>query len=192
VAQTYQTIASDGFYTPLRAIRAVTSDAGKRLTQYPIRVDQRADRDAVFQLQAAMRETAAWGTGRVVRRFLAEDFPVAVKTGTSDGQRDSWFAGFSGDLLGVVWLGRDDNSPTPLTGSSGAGLVWGEIFKHYSRQPLVREAGAEFEMVVIDPVSGLLGLSCDGARSLPFLVGSAPTEKAACYRRPNWIDRVFR
>jgi penicillin-binding protein 1B len=192
VAQTYQTIASEGFYTPLRAIRAVTSGEGDRLSQYSIRVDQRVDRDAVFQLQAAMQETAAWGTGRVVRRYLADDFHVAVKTGTSDGQRDSWFAGFSGDLLGVVWLGRDDNSVTPLTGSSGAGLVWGEIFQHYSRQPLLGRAGVDFELAEIDPTTGLLGRSCEGARLLPFLVGTSPTDKAPCYREPRWIDRVFR
>ncbi len=43
VAQYYQTIASDGFYTPLQAIRAVTSGAGERLTRYDIAIEQRVE-----------------------------------------------------------------------------------------------------------------------------------------------------
>ena len=68
------------------------------------------------------------GTGRGVYRYLADDFDVAGKTGTTNDGRDSWFAGFSGDLLAVSWIGRDDNGGTGLTGSSGALKVWATLY----------------------------------------------------------------
>jgi len=52
---------------------------------------------------------------------------LAGKTGTTNDTRDSWFSGFTDRLLTVVWLGRDDNKPTNLTGSSGALRVWADI-----------------------------------------------------------------
>jgi len=52
---------------------------------------------------------------------------VAGKSGTSSEFRDSWFAGFSGSDLTVVWVGYDDNEPTGLTGASGALPVWAHI-----------------------------------------------------------------
>jgi penicillin-binding protein 1B len=52
---------------------------------------------------------------------------VAGKSGTSSDNRDSWFAGFSGSHLAVVWVGHDDNSSTGLTGSSGALPVWSRV-----------------------------------------------------------------
>ena len=58
------------------------------------------------------------------------------KTGTSDGLRDSWFAGFTARRLSVVWLGKDDNRPTSLTGSTGALEVWGNIGENLSDSPL--------------------------------------------------------
>lgn len=64
------------------------------------------------------------GTGRSVYNQLPSSLNLAGKTGTSNDSRDSWFAGFSQDLLAVVWLGRDDNGPTPLTGATGALQVW--------------------------------------------------------------------
>jgi penicillin-binding protein 1B len=137
-----------------------------------------------------------WGTARGLRRYLPDEFPVAVKTGTSDGQRDSWFAGYSGDLLGVAWLGKDDNSATPLTGSSGALSVWGEIFRHYSRKPLQRAAGEEIEYVWVDELSGLRsGATCAGAHRLPFVIDTAPTESTPCGRqaeKSGWLKSLFK
>jgi penicillin-binding protein 1B len=54
---------------------------------------------------------------------------VAGKTGTSSDFRDSWFAGFSGNQLAVVWIGFDDNRPTGLTGSAGALTVWSNLMR---------------------------------------------------------------
>ncbi|MBK6738501.1 MAG: hypothetical protein IPG64_11620 [Haliea sp.] len=75
------------------------------------------------------------GTARVCR-YLRQDFAVAGKTGTTNDGRDSWFAGFSGDLLAVSWIGRDDNNSTGLTGGSGALKIWAQFMAGASKQSL--------------------------------------------------------
>ena len=67
------------------------------------------------------------GTGASAYATLPAELVVAGKSGTSSDLRDSWFAGFSGSHLAVVWMGYDDNRPTGLTGSSGALPVWTRV-----------------------------------------------------------------
>ncbi|MCI0356165.1 MAG: penicillin-binding protein 1B, partial [Acidobacteria bacterium] len=111
VTQMYQTLASAGFRTPLRAIREVLTAAGAPLQRYALAIEQVADPASVFLLTTALQEAVRHGTGRVLSRPFATSMAVAAKTGTTDDLRDSWFAGFTGDYLAVVWLGRDNNLP---------------------------------------------------------------------------------
>lgn len=136
VSKFYQTIASNGFNMPLRAIREVSTADGELLSRYPFRVEQVIAPEAIYLLQHAMQETMRSGTGRYAYRYLPSALNVAGKTGTTNDNRDSWFAGFSGDYLGVVWLGLDDNSPTRLTGSTGALRVWTDFIRRIPQYPL--------------------------------------------------------
>jgi len=130
VTQMYQTIASGGFRVPLRAIRNVLDHNGEPLNRYPLLVEQRFDAASVFVLNHAMQQVIRSGTGqRVAKEMLPEDWRLAGKTGTTNDYRDSWFAGYGSDLLAVVWLGRDDNGPTGLTGGDGAMRIWGSFMK---------------------------------------------------------------
>jgi penicillin-binding protein 1B len=86
-----------------------------------------ADADSVYQLNRILELVMEHGTGRAARSVLPPNLVVAGKSGTSSDQRDSWFAGFSGSHLAVVWVGYDDNSPTEFTGSSGALAVWSRL-----------------------------------------------------------------
>lgn len=193
VAQFYQSMAGNGFYTPLQSIRAVTNDQGERLKRYGIKVEQRVDQNALFLLQNAMLQVTRWGTGKGIRRYLNADFDAAGKTGTSDGQRDSWFAGFTGDLLGVVWVGKDDNSETPLTGASGALPVWGDVFRRFSTQPLLIASPKQVEWHWIDKNTGKKTSShCEESYELPFYPGKQPTEITPCAKRKSWFERVSR
>ncbi len=106
---------------------------------------------------------------------------VAGKTGTTDDLRDSWFAGFSGSHLGVVWLGRDDNQPTGLTGASGALKVWGDIFRRLDGLPLDPLPNEHIEYHWIDTNTGLISQQgCPGAVYLAFIKGTAPEKKTKC------------
>ena len=126
-AQLFNGLANGGFSNPLRAVRAVVSADGKPLKAFPLEVTQVASSEAVYQLDRMLVEVMDRGTGRPAHAILPPQLVVAGKSGTSSDYRDSWFAGFSGSHLAVVWVGYDDNAPTVFTGSSGALPVWAHI-----------------------------------------------------------------
>lgn len=90
-------------------------------------------RERVIQESAAreltwmMHQVVEGGSGR---RAAVEGWEIAGKTGTTQGARDAWFIGFSGDYVAAVWMGYDNN--TPLTGVTGSGLpaeIWHETMR---------------------------------------------------------------
>ena len=175
VAQMYNTLANGGFRSPLRAVRAVLSESGKQLKAPQLEIAEAAPADAVYVLDRMLIEVMNRGTGRPARRTLPPGLVVAGKTGTSNDYRDSWFAGFSGSHLVVVWMGHDDNSQTGLTGTTGALAAWSKLMSTIttsSFEPLMPES---LENRWIDYYSGLeTSPSCDAAAvNLPFRVGTA-------------------
>jgi penicillin-binding protein 1B len=199
VAQIYQAIAAGGFRTPLKAIRDVLTADGDPLQRYSLDILQVVDPASLYLLTVALQDVVREGTARGLAAFLPAELQVAGKTGTTDEFRDSWFAGFTGDRLAVVWVGRDDNRPTGLTGAAGAMTVWGDMMAGLGPEPLILSEPEGIERAWIDPASGLLSdSSCPGAVELPFVAGSAPTDSAACGPRSvgrsiqNWFKRLFR
>jgi penicillin-binding protein 1B len=181
VAQMYHTIATGGFRTPLKAIREVTLQDGTPVRRYPLAVEQAFPPEPMYLLAAAMQDVVREGTGQGMKAWLAPEMAVAGKTGTTDEQRDAWFAGFTGDHVAVVWLGYDDNRAARLSGAASALPVWGEMMASLSPEPLAIAKPDGVENVLIDPASGLRAdFSCSGARELPFAQGSAPSERAPC------------
>ncbi len=193
VAQMYQTLAGGGFLTPLRAIRAVLDVRGELLSRYPLTVEQAFEPGPVHLVNRALQRVAAEGTARSVYDTLAPELALAGKTGTTDDLRDSWFAGFTGDLLAVVWLGSDNNEPTGLSGAAGALRVWAALMQRLGPQPLRLEEPPDIDHAWIDPASGRrTHRDCNGAVQLPFIRGSIPRGDAPCEGRTgNWLRRIL-
>ncbi|MDX1368761.1 penicillin-binding protein 1B [Pseudomonas sp.] len=181
VADMYQTMANGGFNTPLRGIRSVLTAEGEPLKRYPYQIQQRFDAGAIYLLQNAMQRTMREGTGRSVYSRLPSSLALAGKTGTSNDSRDSWFAGFSQDLLAVVWLGRDDNGPTPLTGASGALQVWTDFMIKADPLPLDMPLPDNVVQAWVNAASGQgSDPSCPNAVQMPYIRGSEPVPGQAC------------
>ncbi len=181
VANMYQTLANGGFNTPLRSIRNVLTADGQPLKRYPFQIQQRFDSGAIYLLQNAMQRTMSEGTGRSVYSQLPRSLALAGKTGTSNDSRDSWFAGFSQDVLAVVWLGRDDNGPTPLTGATGALQVWTDFMRKADPLPLDMPVPDNVVQAWIDANSGQgTDPSCPNAVQMPYIRGSQPVAGPAC------------
>lgn len=198
LASIYQTIAANGFRVPLQVIRRVTDAEGRELSRYPFTLKQQVKPEVVHLMQYALQEVAREGTARSVYNVLPKNLNVAGKTGTSNDQRDSWFAGFTGDRLAVVWLGRDDNTPLPFTGSGGALRVWTELMRRERPEPFIATRPAGVEYVWIDEATGLRSdPRCEGSRQLPFLQGTAPEQSVDCglhkpeQRSLNWFRNWF-
>ena len=126
-AQLYNGLANGGFRNPLRAVRAIISEDGKALKAFPLQVTPVAPPEAVYAVDRMMEQVMERGTGRPARPVLPANLVVAGKSGTSSDLRDSWFAGFSGSHVVVVWVGYDADLPTGLTGSAGALPVWARL-----------------------------------------------------------------
>lgn len=127
VAQLYSPFANGGFKARLRTVRAVVDEGGRTLRAFPVQVEAVAQPATVYQVDRMLVQVLLRGTGRGALSRLPGGTVAAGKTGTSNDMRDSWFAGFTGSHLAVVWIGYDDNQPTGLTGGSGAMPVWAEI-----------------------------------------------------------------
>ncbi|WP_426415880.1 penicillin-binding protein 1B [Aestuariirhabdus sp. LZHN29] len=189
VATIYQTIASNGFEVPLRSIRAVVTGGGDPLSRYPLAVQQQFSPAAVHLIQYGLMEVMREGTGRSAYRYLPNNLRIAGKTGTTNDLRDSWFAGYSADRLAVVWLGRDDNRSTQLTGSSGALRVWSDYMAQGSRESLRPTEIEGIDYVWVEPDTGKRsGAGCAGARYMPFITGSEPSSSSICRIQGPVVD----
>ena len=124
-------------------------------------------------------------TKRGTAKYLAKSLPAwknsAGKTGTTNNKRDSWYAGFTGQHVASVWVGRDDNKETGLTGGSGAIKVWSDLFKVLPTRPLKPVRPGKVRFVKVDMDTGLLyNSNCGKPVTRPFIRGTQPRKYRVC------------
>ena len=191
VAQVYQTLAARGFQQPIRAIREVMDAQGNSLSRYPFSVHQVIDPEAAYFINYGLSQVMQKGTGKSAYRYMPKDVTLAGKTGTTNDMRDSWFVGYSEDYLGVVWLGRDDNGETPLTGASGALRVWSQIFRNLDPEPLDLSTGEGVEWVWFDPsTQKRSGALCEGALRFPMHKEYMTDQWTTCGQGDRVINKI--
>lgn len=164
VAQLYQALASGGQPLPLISVREVLDGDGNALTRFVRPRGSPAGSDAVKLVTVALNETTLSGTARSLTQGAQMKLDSAGKTGTSDDQRDSWYAGYTGEHLAVVWLGRDDNQPTHLSGATGALKVWTALFQKLPSDDLRLRFSPEVRWLAFDTGDG-----CQRIRFYPVL-----------------------
>lgn len=180
IAQMYQTLASGGFFSPLRSIRAILDNKGKPVQRYPLTVAQKNDAAAVFLVNTALQEAASMGTARSMYKRLPKQLAAAGKTGTTDDLRDSWFAGFLGNVMAVVWIGRDDNNSIGFSGAEGALQLWTEMMLKINTRPLKLMQPDNVEMAWINMHNLKRSRKeCANVKQIPFIMGTAPSPKPA-------------
>lgn len=174
MAQLYQFLASGGEIQPLHAVRGVLDANGKALNRYDKEPAPAQEGDAIAArlITIALQQAVSNGTGtQLVRDGLGRLSP-AGKTGTSNDGRDSWFAGWTGDHLAVVWVGNDQNKETGLYGATGAMRVWSAIFSRLPTAPLqVGNKGIDWQWTI---ASNVTDADCAGARRFAYVAGFAP------------------
>ena len=175
VIQAYQTIASEGFYSPLNSIRTVESSEDVLSLSYPYKVEQRFRPEPIYLLKFVLKQTFISGTARGFSSRVIEKWKTGGKTGTSDDQRDSWFVGYAGNYLMVVWLGFDDNRKSPLTGRTGALQVWKNFMSRLDPIAYEVRKPSRIRYEWVDTKDGLLsGERCKGSILIPFVEGTEP------------------
>lgn len=191
VAQMYQTITNSGRIAPLSALRSVVDSEGEVLYQSIPRVSQSVDQQAAWLTTYAMKRGVSEGTGR----FLQGQFAwagLAGKTGTSNDSRDSWFVGVDGREVTTIWLGRDDNKPTKLTGSSGALRVYADYLKQRTPEQLLLPWPTGIATASFTRTSeGALEFDCDGTVKLPVWDESGSIKKGCESQPKQWLKKLF-
>jgi penicillin-binding protein 1B len=193
MAQAYQFLASGGQVQPLRAVRAVLDAEGVAVNRYDTELDPAIEGDSIAAriVSVALQDAVRSGSGR---RLIDDGFGAlspAGKTGTSNDSRDSWFAGYTGSHLAVVWVGNDKNEPTGLYGATGAMRVWSALVTRLPTAPLrVSQQGLESAWVDVERYAET-DEDCPGARRFVFVQGYLPDEYEGCrmQRVRGWFDR---
>jgi len=201
VATGYTILANDGVRTEPMFIRNVVNAQGESLEENAIRSRRALDPRVAYLVTSMMEDVINHGTGATVRArgFTA---PAAGKTGTS---RDGWFAGYTSNLLAIVWVGFDDNRDLGLSGANAPAPVWAEFMKRAVALPAYRDV-KPFEMpdgvtkVTIDPETLALATpECPTTREEVYIHGTEPTEFCPLHgghmandtAPGSWLSHVF-
>jgi penicillin-binding protein 1B len=176
VAGAYTIFANHGEYVAPRCIVAIADAKGNTVWDNLVSARRVLDPRVSYLMVSLLESVINNGTGAGVR---ARGFrlPAAGKTGTS---HDGWFAGFTSNLLAVVWVGYDDDRDLNLTGAQSALPVWAEFMQRTSglavytaSQPFSQPYGVE--TAAIDNLTNLVAFADpDLTHSEVFIAGTEP------------------
>jgi penicillin-binding protein 1B len=178
VAGAYTGFATVGTRAEPFFIRNVTSAGGNTLEKYTPTNKLVLDPRVAYLVDSVLKDVLNKGTGAQVR---AKGFalPAAGKTGTS---RDGWFAGFTSNLVCVVWIGFDDNHDLGLAGGATAAPIWADFMIKATKLPGYRDA-KEFEkpdgvdsLIIDSETLQVATPNCPLTREEVYVAGSEPTQ----------------
>jgi penicillin-binding protein 1B len=179
IATAYNVLANYGLKIPPATILSVMDEKNTTLEQHVPSPPRVTRAEPTFLVVNMMRSVLNYGTAGGARTmgFTAD---AAGKTGTTNDMRDAWFAGFTPDLLCVVWVGFDDNTPINLSGAKAALPIWVEFMKGAqagSRGQRFAPPPANIVSVEVDRDTGLLATpNCPKTISESFVAGTEPQE----------------
>ncbi|MCH1782335.1 MULTISPECIES: penicillin-binding protein 1B [Psychrobacter] len=176
----YQVFATGGFRTPIHSIRSVIDDRGRILQRTGLNTQRSIPPETNFLTNYALQQVVASGTAKRAQS-LGSNLNLAGKTGTTNDYRDAWFAGYSGNYVSVVWVGRDDNKPIGLSGGTGALPVWVDYMSRLKLTPVSLPEPEGIEWLWLENNSGKLSNErCTDARYLPVMSAHLPEEASSC------------
>ncbi|MCW9699444.1 penicillin-binding protein 1B [Avibacterium sp. 20-129] len=190
VTKLFQTIANQGATIPLATVDSITNQKGELIYQRNTQPNQVVPAQAAYETLFAMQQTVERGTARSLQNQFAH-LRLAGKTGTTNSARDTWFVGIDGENVATVWLGRDDNGETRLTGATGALQVYKNYLQRTQAKTLHPSTPAGIKWVGINSYGGW---DCGNVRQIPVWTDgnqsfcSAPREVAPEPKQPSLWD----
>jgi len=178
MAGAYTVFANGGVKIDPWMLASVRAPSGDVMSDYTPDSKPILDPRVAYLTTSLMENVVNSGTGFEVRR-RGFNAPAAGKTGTS---HDAWFAGYTSNLICIVWVGNDDYTDIKLTGTVAAAPIWAEFMKRAVKLPQYSDthdftAPAGIMQVRIDKATNLLSNeSCPDSYNVAFLEGTAPTD----------------
>lgn len=205
VTQMFQTIGNIGSRSPLSALRAVIGEDGKVIYQSYPQSHQVLSAQASYLTLFAMQKVIESGTARSLNAQYGQ-YHLAGKTGTTNDYRDSWFVGIDGRDVVSAWVGRDDHSPTKLTGSTGALVIYRNFLNLYKPEVLNPTIPEDIHMMAIDS-SGRFICNSDTGQAIPVWTSNSSAlcrseqyiqqqtqeqqSKQSGNEAPKWLKEMF-
>jgi penicillin-binding protein 1B len=179
VLKLYQVVANQGIAISSTGLIAVQDHQANLLQRYQRNSENVVDAESAFLIKYLLTQVTEMGTAKAIKqRFKNKTY--AGKTGTTNDLRDSWYAGFGENTLAVVWLGRDDNQPSQLTGSSGALNVWADLYQQLD-EPSVNLALPEMMVWGYEDGGFFSSFSnCRNKKLIPFYIEQLPKNYEVC------------
>ncbi|MCE5333566.1 MAG: hypothetical protein LLG06_03155, partial [Desulfobacteraceae bacterium] len=185
IARAYAVLDNDGQKPFLLSLKEIIAEDGDVQERRTIEFSTVTSPAKAFLITNILEGVVERGTAKHLRR-LGIDFKCAGKTGTTNDYRDSWFCGYTSDLLVLVWVGYDDNRPTHLTGAQGAARIWARFVQ--TVRPWINPQAFRIPPGVVQKVicseSGMLaGGRCRDQRYEFFLYENAPNGYCTIHNR---------
>lgn len=194
MAGAYTVFANNGVHLDPWMLASVRTSSGDVVTDYTPTSKQVLDPRVAYLTTNLMEGVMNFGYGYEARRRGFMD-PAAGKTGTS---HDAWFAGFTSNLICIVWVGNDDYTDVKLAGAVAAAPIWAEFMKRAVQLPQYSDTHSfsppeGVEVVRLDKVSNLLSDdSCPDAYDAAFLDGTAPMDTCDHpAEHKNLLQKIF-
>ncbi|HZP46869.1 MAG TPA: PBP1A family penicillin-binding protein [Candidatus Binataceae bacterium] len=181
LANMYAVLANEGMEVPFSAVTAVVDQHGRIVEGHELGAQQVLTPEVAYTMDFMLEQVIERGTGVGARRagFLR---PAAGKTGTTNDSKDAWFAGFTPNLLAVVWTGFDQKEELGLTGAEASLPAWTAFMKAATASRPILDFVAPAGVVVekIDPASG-----CPSAHGILGVFPRDTAPGASCIPTPG-------
>ena len=194
INQMYLPIANQGYAERAHAIKSISSSKGETLWQFAATNAQVISTDAVYLMDYALTQVAKTGTAKSLT-WRMKGHEIAGKTGTSNDLRDSWFVGYDDKLLVTTWLGKDNNEPTGLTGSSGALLLFSDFLKKQGITTKKRVKPNAVAITLFEQETGhAVAKKCDNTLSYPAISRGIVMAQSCSQVESDdrsWFEKLF-
>ncbi|HXM88820.1 MAG TPA: penicillin-binding transpeptidase domain-containing protein, partial [Candidatus Acidoferrum sp.] len=192
VARAYAVIANDGMEITPYAVTAVVDENNKVIEGHELAAQQVISPELAYMMQFMLENVINHGTGAAART-MGFTRPAAGKTGTTNDAKDAWFAGFTPNLLAVVWTGFDQKEELGLTGAQASLPAWTAFVKAAtaSRPPLDFTAPPGIVEDKVDPTTGYKATPyCPLTMMGVYPQGMAPTQDCPYHTSPTSLTVV--
>jgi len=194
INQMYLAFANQGYSEQAHAINIISSSKGETLWKFSAENEQVISTNAAYLIDYALTKVTETGTAKSLSWRL-KNFKVAGKTGTSNDLRDSWFIGYDKNHLITTWLGKDDNKPTGLTGSSGALVLFSDFIK---KRGVVNKSHIKPDAITLTLFENTTGHAvtsqCDNTINYPAISAGIVMQKSCLKEKVDersWFEKLF-
>jgi len=197
ITQLYSAIADHGNYHEQHTVITLYANNGDLLWKNETQTEQRLSNSGSYLLNYALRKVTEQGTAKSLTWRLPSH-QLSGKTGTTNQLRDSWFVGFDAKHIVTTWVGRDDNLPTKLTGSSGALVLFADFMKKQGIVDAPLTMPENVAMLNFEQKSGLaVSAECRDVVEYPAVKAGVVIQKNCLKKqikkkdKRSWFERLF-